>query len=120
MHIGESEWLTPKDTKRKRSPPSNVKPGKKLHLGSNASESPKTSTSTVDSEEEENIGDGDTAQPKLDRPTPDQVAFEDRLIAKFSYLMTEKLKLLEDSIKALTECQKQHSNSIKRDYEDPG
>ena len=113
MHIGESECLTPKETKRKRSLRSDIKLGKKLHLGSNASESPKTSTSTVDSEEEENMSNSDITQPKLDRPTPDQVAFEDRLIAKFSNLMTEKLKPLEDSIKALTECQKQHSNSIK-------
>ena len=43
----------------------------------------------------------------------DQLAFEDRLIAKFSDLMTEKLKLLENSIKELTECQIQHSDSIK-------
>ena len=84
-----------------------------MHLGSNTSESPKTSTSTVDSGEEDNMSDSDSIQPKLDIPTPNQVAFEDRLIVKFSNLMTEKLKPLENSIIALTECQKQHSDSIK-------
>ena len=91
VHAGDSKCLTPNDTKRKQSPPSDVKPGKKLHLGSSTSVSPKTSTSTINSKEEDNMSNGVTNPQNIDTPTPDQVAFEDRLIAKFSNLMTEKL-----------------------------
>ena len=48
-----------------------------------------------------------------DQPTLEQIAFENRLIAKFSELMSEQLKPLENSIKELMECQRLHSNSIK-------
>ena len=112
---------TPKEThetKRKRSPPSKSKPGKKINLELD----PTTSDKEEEEEEAEHKMPGNGTNEQLqqvsttgDEPglTPDQLAFEDRLITKLSQMMSAKFQPLEDSIRLLTECQKQHSSSIQ-------
>ena len=117
VYKGDSKCMTPNESKCKRSPLSDAKPIKKLNLELEIEDADQPEDCT-----EEHIrkimaiNNGNTPENGVHGPEPinvDQLAFEDRLIAKFSDLMTEKLKLLENSIKELTECQKQHSDSIK-------
>ena len=122
---GDPKYATPSDSKRKCSPPSDNKLVKKLNLDNTLSDSEEEHIISKDTNtrgghplelyemNEEGKDKPTQSDGTLDQPSPEQIAFEDRLIAKFSQMMSEKLRPLEDSIKQLAECQQLHSDSIK-------
>ena len=106
VHKVDNKYVTPADSKHKQSPPSDNKPVKKLNLDADSSDTEDTVKENVADPKKMSGESKDSSNESLtDQPTPEQIAFENRLIAKFSELMSEKLKPLENSIKELTECQ---------------